>query len=102
MRARRSIVLAVVLVLALATGALADRAINRTFYSVTLADVNSLCFVRTGASSWNSVSNVGVRASDGQGYTATRTGSVGAGFKTQIENFITNNELGPLNTQERL
>ena len=99
---RRSVIFAGVLVLVLATGALADRVVSRTFYSVTLADVNSVCFVRNGPSGWQTTTNAGVRASDGQGYTAIRTVNAPAGLKAIIENFITNNQLASLNTQENL
>ncbi len=100
----RRLILALVLLVAGASGAVADRVFTRTYYAVTLADVNSQCFVRkaTSPTGWQSVANVGVRASDGQGYTAFYTADATAGQRTQIETFITNTVLTPLNAQEGL
>ena|SRR3990167_1909420 len=100
----RRLLLAVILILALASGAFADRVFTRTYYAVALSDVNSLCFVRAGTSptGWTRVSNAGVRASDGQGYTAIATTNATAGQRTAIESFVTNNELATLNAQENL
>ena len=81
-----------------------SRVFTRTYFDLVLADVNTVSFVRSGTSAtgWSVVANAGVRADDGQGYTAILLKDATAGQKTQIETFITNNVLAALNTQEAL
>jgi len=74
---------------------------TRTYFDLTLADINSITFTRSGTS-WVIVVNGGVRANDGQGYTAILTKDITTGQKAQIENFISTHALPLLNTQEKL
>ena len=81
-----------------------SRVFTRTYYDLLLGDVNTVSFVRSSTSptGWSVVANAGVRADDGQGYTAIAMKDATAGQKTQIESFITNHVLGAMNTQEAL
>lgn len=96
------LVAALALVVAFASGVWADKIITR--FTVTLTDVQGVCFVRdTQASTgWVARANATVRASDGTAYPATIAGPVTAGQKATIETYISNNVLTPLNTQEGL
>ena len=80
------------------------RVFTRTYYDLLLADVNTVTFVRdvSAANGWTMLANAGVRADDGQGYTATLSVPASAAQRTQIESFITNHALTRLNTQENL
>ena len=81
-----------------------SRVFTRTYYDLRLADVNTVTFVRdtSATNGWTVLANAGVRADDGQGYTATLSFAASAAQKTQAEAFITNHVLTRLNTQENL
>lgn len=98
----KKILLALAILAALATGALADKIISRTYFTVVLTDVTSVTFRQDALGVWALTTLATVRASDGANYPVTYTQTLTAGQKTSINTFITNNVLPGLNTQEGL
>lgn len=98
----RAGIFTILLLLAFASGALADKTL--TYFSVGLTDVTSISFDRNAASptGWTITARGVVRASSGAGYGVSINANASAGQKTTIENFITNNVVPALNTQEGL
>lgn len=98
----RSLTLALLLLLGFASGAVADKTL--TYFAMTLTDVTSVRFDRNAASptGWVVSAQGIVRASSGGGYSPIISSNATAGQKTAIENFITNNVVPALNTQEGL
>lgn len=99
---KKGIVLALVGVLAFASGALADKTL--TFFTMGLSDVYQVCFNPNAAAAngWTASAQARVRASAGPGYVATISGNVTAAQRTAIENYINTHVLPALNTQEGL
>ena len=97
----RHLLLALVVVLALAVGASADRVV--TYFTLTLTDVQSVCFERTAnaPNGWAARAHALVRSS-GTPTSTSAFGPVTAGQKTAIETYITTHVLPALNTQEGL
>ena len=97
---RRIFLLALVVVLAFASGALADKVV--TYSTLVVGDVSSVCFARDASpQGWKATAAGFVRATGG-GYGAQISGPVTSGQKTAIENYISTHVLTPFNAQEGL
>ena len=98
----RTLLLALALLLAFATGAVADKTL--TYFTVVLTDVNAVLFERDASApnGWRIIARGVSRASVGAGYPVSITANASAGQRTTIETFITGQVLPALNAQEGL
>jgi len=99
---KRWLVLGLVLLLAFASGAWADRLLSRTYFTAVMSDVTDFRIAQNPNGTVDGYLRSNVRASDGVGYVASYIKRLTPAQVTTIANFISGQFLPGLNTQEGL